>query len=267
MKMTKKWIYAVFTLMCALAAISLAACSGETEEENASLAEFATVIPTLDTIAGTWERDYSYEDTDEGIAVDCREFSRLVVAADGSYTMIQGVDETYPNGYAYYDYRAEKGTISASLDGVVTRTYSKTMRSSGSSSSAKITDVSDSASWSIASSAVTEAYPWRIIDGALATMVYVRSGTGTGIVGEWSEQDTKDDKGNMTFTDNRLFANDYHFDGTTWNPDGSWTFDYTIVDDHTLSITGEGEAPWILAVYLSGDVFVGNNPEERFVKK
>lgn len=255
------------TLACVLVALSLSACSSETDDTSATLAEYVTTIPTLDALAGTWVRDYSYLETDEGITSTWRVYERLVVATDGSYTLIEGDEETPPSGHVYYDYSAQKGTISASSDGIVTRTYSKTMTSRGSASSAKLTDVSDSAPWVTASSAVTEAYPWRLIDGALATQVYVRSGTGSGITGEWSEQDTRSDKATITITEKKFIDRDYNFDDSTWVPDGTWTLDYTIVDDHTLSLDVEGEDPQLFPVYLSGDVFVGDKPEERFVKQ
>jgi hypothetical protein len=92
--------FAPAALACALSVISLTACSSASDDDPVTLSEYVTAIPTLATLEGTWVRDYSYIDTDESPDTTCRMYAKLAVAADGSYTLIEGEDETYSTGDA-----------------------------------------------------------------------------------------------------------------------------------------------------------------------
>ena len=221
--------------------------------------------PTLEKIAGTWQRTYSETMTDSGTDVGTR-ITKTVFNfnSDGTFTQVDKIVKDYTEADGRADttaYNAFKGTVSANDTAVTCVLTGKFINSP-----TEIIDLS-AVTWDTYN--VIKTFPAIIIEGTLyaENIVFQRTGTGTGLLGEWSCETRKGstaegasyggEKSIYTFTDSVITAKMQSKDAADgdWADDMSVSGTYTLTDETHLGISVSGMT-MSFAVFVTGDYFI-----------
>lgn len=220
-----------------------------------------TTIPTIDSLVGTWE--YVLCDTDDDGETDTRtKMMTITKTGPTTATFIMtstSVEKDSAGAITDTEYSGQKGTISLSADGIMTKLALEVYDD--------VTPPPDPSDTWDDGEGWTEEGPISFINSVLYFGTYSRQGSGSGLIGTWEKltyvYDYVDeyDRTTLTIANSTIeYLNEESYDGITYTEDSSGTDTYT--DTGTaLRITRSGGTA-DLAYYLSGDcLYVANKGE------
>ena len=251
------------------AALVWAGCGSGSSSSGSTDSGKKVVKPTIENISGTWTRTVSETMTDNGTDVGTKTTNRsLVFSSDGTFSQVDKIVKDYTDAATAdtTEWTAYKGTVSSS-DITVTLLAADRCENG----SAEITDLS-ALTWS--SYGQTKTFPSIIIDGKLYSedIVYARTGSGTGLVGEWTTEISSERSSYLaykqiyTFTDDAVTGKKQRKTAA----DGSWADVVDLsgtyeLDADDLEFTVSGQS-LLFKVILAGDYFVMGT-EKGYTKK
>ena len=255
---------ALFTL----GALVFVGCGGSDGNSPANPGSNDTPIvekPTVEKIAGTWERTYSETMTDSGTDVGTRTTKTVFnFNSDGTFTQVDKIVKDYTEADGRTDttaYNAFKGTVSANDTAVTCVLTGKVINSP--------TEIIDFSAVTWDTYNVIKTFPAIIIEGTLYAedIVFQRTGTGTGLLGEWTCETRKGstaegasyggEKMIYTFTDSGITGKMQSKDSADgdWADDMSYSGTYTLTDETHLGISVSGMT-MSFAILATGDYFI-----------
>lgn len=230
----------------------------DTSQLPAGLTQSTATAATAENITGIWvtthvgsgsssiNGDYTFNEEET-----------LTIKADGTFITFskQTNTSTTDSTNIWYWYTAYKGTYTFT-EGVITWTQTHQHVDQAVFNPESLTEQQ----WYPETSPNVEAEPLVIIDGKLCPGAYRRTGTGSGLIGTWTELSFESRSGeynkiDVVFTDTDLTLNSYYSTTTSFSePSYTITFTYTLPGNNTISYTRDTETQTD-GILFSGDWF------------
>ncbi len=233
----------------------------DTSQLPAGLTQSTATAATAENITGIWVTTHegSGSSSTDG-EYTYKEEMMLTIKADGTFITFskQTNTSTTDSTNIWYWYTAYKGTYTFT-EGVITWTQTHQYVDQAVFNPESLTEQQ----WYPETSPNVEAEPLVIIDGKLCPGAYRRTGTGTGLVGTWTQLSFESRNGesdynkiDVVFTDTELTVKSYYSTTTSFSEPPSYTitFTYTLPGDNKISYTKDTETRTD-EILFSGDWF------------